>query len=674
MMARDLQDYKQFAQWLNNTYPGQWNLLVEAGIISPTKAWDKYDDWWSNRYYHYWITNYRPQSSPDAPDLPPLPYDKVSYETLIKTDLSPEEKFNIIATNFPDRLREWLAKDEGEGANWLATLTPITTDIGNIILLPNGQYWNNTTYTFADTEQAENAIEQARGGEEQLVIPSEWSYDTTTGIYTNPEDGSQWVIGEDGKLHPATPEDKPTSIPEGSTFNPTTGVWTLPDGTKVTIDPITGKLIPVTTEPPKVTPPSFTYDPESGIYTDSETGTEYTLDPNTGDFIPVTPEDAPSEVPTGSTYNPVTGIWTAPDGAKYTLDPNTNEYVPVTPEAPEVSVVPSGSIFQGQFPDGTPIYKTPDGSFGIVDNGVWTIIDPIIAQQGIDNFLESIKAIPKINVPADWTFDPTTGIYTDPQGNEFYPDPNQPGKLIPVTQKSGVPVGSSFDPTTGVWTDPSGNELVEDSQGNIVPVTPGTLPPNLPANATTIVPDQLYQLPDGSYVGKDGRPVDTGTAQQIIDDYKEGGVAPWEQPISPYQQAGIDLQQQQLAQSQAQWQAQRKTEEEQYLRNLRAEPVSWLEYAMAQGKPGVVQPFMQPLMWGQYQGMQPGQVIPTGQPQYEPGYQPQAPPVTAPTGGGGQPIPQDTWEPNIAEAQQMALSDPAYIAASARAQAAIGAA
>ncbi len=83
----------------------------------------------------------------------------------------------------------------------------------------------------------------------------------------------------------------------------------------------------------------------------------------------------------------------------------------------------------------------------------------------------------------------------------------------------------------------------------------------------------------------------------------------WEQPsgyISPADQWQIDLQKQQMAQTQQNQQAQLAWSQQQYqmqleqekqaqLASLRARPASWLEYASLSGQPPAVQPWMIPL-------------------------------------------------------------------------------
>ena len=81
------------------------------------------------------------------------------------------------------------------------------------------------------------------------------------------------------------------------------------------------------------------------------------------------------------------------------------------------------------------------------------------------------------------------------------------------------------------------------------------------------VTGKLWQLADGSYGGPPGRSVDPGTAEQIIEAWETGDIAPWEQPLSEYQQWQQGIQEQQLAQQQAQFEAQRATERERYLAN-----------------------------------------------------------------------------------------------------------
>jgi len=72
--------------------------------------------------------------------------------------------------------------------------------------------------------------------------------------------------------------------------------------------------------------------------------------------------------------------------------------------------------------------------------------------------------------------------------------------------------------------------------------------------------------------------------------------------------------QQEIAEAQLAWEQelygmQAEQQQQNYLSNLRANPVSWLEYAAASGKEAAIQPWMIPLMQGQ-QGMQAGGAIP----------------------------------------------------------------
>ena len=73
--------------------------------------------------------------------------------------------------------------------------------------------------------------------------------------------------------------------------------------------------------------------------------------------------------------------------------------------------------------------------------------------------------------------------------------------------------------------------------------------------------------------------------------------------------------QQKIGQEQLQWEQERFGQEEErrqqnYLADLAANPISWLEYASASGEQPAVQPWMLPLMQGQYQGLQAGESIP----------------------------------------------------------------
>ncbi|KKN64753.1 hypothetical protein LCGC14_0488850 [marine sediment metagenome] len=92
------------------------------------------------------------------------------------------------------------------------------------------------------------------------------------------------------------------------------------------------------------------------------------------------------------------------------------------------------------------------------------------------------------------------------------------------------------------------------------------------------------------------------------------------QRITPFQQQQFDIQQQQIAQGQQQFQAQlgfqqqqaaaqQATQQRQFASQLAANPINWLQYASFTGQPPVVQPWMVPL--GQnIEGLQVGQPIP----------------------------------------------------------------
>ena len=98
----------------------------------------------------------------------------------------------------------------------------------------------------------------------------------------------------------------------------------------------------------------------------------------------------------------------------------------------------------------------------------------------------------------------------------------------------------------------------------------------------------------------------------------------WEPPqgwISPYQQSQLDIEQKRMAQDFATQQAQltwykeqaamqQAESERQYKAQLSAQPMSWLKYASYTGEPPAVQPWMQPLSFGDYSGMKTGQQIP----------------------------------------------------------------
>lgn len=273
-----------------------------------------------------------------------------------------------------------------------------------------------------------------------------------------------------------------------------------------------------------------------------------------------------------------------------------------------------------------------------------------------------------------------------------YPDKLAEWLLLPTEEGGGanylstapvVASGLVQLPDGTYWSIADQRIVPDEFAQSLISEAMGVTPSPLPADANWVIPGQVAQLPDGSYVGPNGVPIDPARAQQIIDTYYGAGYTPqtpmpteppasgyrwewdgqgWTQvpglvPTPPsevgmteWQQAQLGLeqqqfgaqqtyQQQQLAFQQQQFQAEQAyrtqgaaQEQRNYLANLMANPASWLEYSMAAGQPAVVQPWMLPLMPGQYD-LQAGQVIPgwPGAPTAAPqgGVQP-----TAPTGAG----------------------------------------
>ena len=66
--------------------------------------------------------------------------------------------------------------------------------------------------------------------------------------------------------------------------------------------------------------------------------------------------------------------------------------------------------------------------------------------------------------------------------------------------------------------------------------------------------------------------------------------------LAAYRQQQMMIEQQRMAQEQAQYQAQLAAEEKARLAQLAAQPISWLQYAAQSGQPPVIQPWMMPLM------------------------------------------------------------------------------
>jgi len=154
-----------------------------------------------------------------------------------------------------------------------------------------------------------------------------------------------------------------------------------------------------------------------------------------------------------------------------------------------------------------------------------------------------------------------------------------------------------------------------------------------------------YTAPDGSYItDRYGNKAYWNPRTADYDRGPEFGVDPattaagYVQPMTAYEQAQVDLRRQELSSSREASRAsagaagaqtalaqerfraeialqkkQQEQEQQNYLAKLGAQPISWIEYAMATKTPPVVQPWMQPLMPQQYGQLQPGQVIPQGQ-------------------------------------------------------------
>lgn len=583
----------------------------------------------------------------------PTPAPQITYDNITQNkELTSEEKFGIIAEEFPDRLAEWLRVG---GADWVSSLP----SVAGIVELPNGMFWNNTEEYggpgLLDPEYAQQIINEATGVE-PIIIP-EGSTRPAPGIYKTPDgkyiDSNGVEIPEETALLEIAAYEKginpPDIIPDGSEWvapelwQDAEGKYWDSSGYEVDIKAATKRIADF-----------YGIDsplPEGAVWV--APGLYQLPDGSYGviegkDWIPVDEASAqrlidqfmgvekPPDVPPEASFV-APGLYQLPEGG-YVDDkghPVPDDLAQLIIESFERELTPEEKIPPDAILKAPGVYQLPDGSY-IDDQGVE--IDPDLAQGIIDSFLEDIAVTPPIDIPEGWTLDPTTGVYTDTEGNEYYPDPNQPGELIPVTPTPGAPPGSTFNPITGVWTDPAGNQLTQDPEGNLVPVTPGVLPPNLPPDAQEIIPDQIYQLPDGSYVNPNGYPIPDEQALQRIEDYESGlsgeiepypeeppppgniwdynpNTGQWEPildplAITPWQQSQLDLQQSQLAQQEAQFQAQRATEQERYLANLRAQPASWLEYAELQKEPAVVQPWMEPLMRAQYEGLDVGEPIP----------------------------------------------------------------
>lgn len=106
--------------------------------------------------------------------------------------------------------------------------------------------------------------------------------------------------------------------------------------------------------------------------------------------------------------------------------------------------------------------------------------------------------------------------------------------------------------------------------------------------------------------------------EQMMWEREQAGVTPpmteWQEAQAGYQEAQM-AQQQQMQQQMIDWyreqqQAGLGLQQQQMLASLRAQPASWLEYAMLAGEAPVIQPWMLPLMPQQYAGLEAGAPLP----------------------------------------------------------------
>ena len=180
--------------------------------------------------------------------------------------------------------------------------------------------------------------------------------------------------------------------------------------------------------------------------------------------------------------------------------------------------------------------------------------------------------------------------------------------LIPISEVTNTSSSSDIqtnykytDPATGkvyiVYVDSKGNEVRRVETGE----TSGGSSTNL---GTPYSPG--YWTKDGKYYDKDGFEVTKAEADYALTQLNEAN----NPSMTAYQQAEISLAQQQLAYQQQQAALSQQNEERQYLAQLAAEPVSWLQYHLYEGTPPVVQPWMVPLSSGDYPQLQIGQQIP----------------------------------------------------------------
>ena len=243
-----------------------------------------------------------------------------------------------------------------------------------------------------------------------------------------------------------------------------------------------------------------------------------------------------------------------------------------------------------------------------------------------------------ITIPPGYTIDEETGYLRDAEGNLYFQDPVT-GQLTLVTPGVGdvpPPFPTEPPPPGYAWQyDPETNTNIPAYTGEDEPYTMPPMPtepapsgyiwdynPNtgqweltpgeLPGGVEPITPYQQEQLDLDNRVlelQQQGMQADQAYRQAQLEQQLQMFLKPYEQlTLAEQQQFGLDKEKFEWQKSQ--WQQQFTQEQQRHLAELAAEPISWLQYSLEAKEPAVVQPWMQPLMFGQYQGMQPGEIIP----------------------------------------------------------------
>jgi len=198
------------------------------------------------------------------------------------------------------------------------------------------------------------------------------------------------------------------------------------------------------------------------------------------------------------------------------------------------------------------------------------------------------------------------------------------GTIAQAALRAGTPTAPT-GPETGVFDVPppsdqwpEGYYPMYDSSANF----------GLGGYVWAVSPDYIYgptpeeELPAGIYASLGDIPPEMLKNNDVNWSPQYGGyfLLPkgiTETEMSDWEKGQIDLQKQQLQQTeeaqawqQTYQQQQLDWQQQQYLSQLAAQPRSWLEYASATGETPAIQPWMKPLMPQQYAGLGAGEAIP----------------------------------------------------------------